>query len=286
MRKKIAKKSAMSRAQRAIERDKVRSRLEGETVESDDEDMGEHDEEHRDEEQDGEVEAPLRSINGRERKRRKDVSFELGESPKKRLRHDDDETDFSASHRTSLFGVSQSSARRTASLVYQRPNPMNLARSSWVLKAYRERGVVSEDESFGVPEEDTTRALTSSLHSPDGDNWRTVFNHGPNSADDEDLVMSPVGALTFRPTPGNYAKRRWSSDVWASNATRSSSPVHSERSDAEDSWPEYSDDDDDDERWEVDMNVDYGKRYSIYFRETAVTDNTAEVRFDRVPSIL
>jgi hypothetical protein len=277
MRKRLAKKSTMSRAQRAQERDKLRSRLEGETVESDE--GSEQDDESQDDE---EVEAPLRSINGRERKRRKDISFEMRESPKKKARHDDDEglDSVSASHKTW-----QMSVKRIGSLGYHRPNPMNLARSSWVLQANHDSDTASdsESESLEVPQADATRPLTINSDPLETENWRKSFGRGPNSTGGEENILSPVGALTVKPTPGNYAKRRWSSEFWASSATRNSSPEDNERSDERDMSPEYSDDD-----GSIDINVDYQKRYSVYFitqRNDAYTDDSSsgEVRFDHTP---
>jgi hypothetical protein len=253
--------------------------LEGETVESDE--GSEQDEESDDDEE--EVEAPLRSINGRERKRRKDISFEIRESPKKRARHDDDEglDSVSVSHKTSQMLV-----KRIGSLGYHRPNPMNLARSSWVLQANHDSDTASnsESESLGVPQADATRPLTINSDPLETDNWRKSFGRGPNATGGEESILSPVGALTIKPTPGNYAKRRWSSEFWASNATRDSSPEGNERSDAEDTSPGYSDDD-----GSIDINVDYKKRYSVYFitqRNDADADDSSsgeEVRFDHTP---
>jgi len=284
MRKRLARKS-MSRAQRAQERDKVRSRLEGETVESDDEDSEDQDGESADDQED-EVEAPLRSINGRERKRRKDVGFEPRESPKKRARRDPDEgpDSASASRRTSPFGFPQLSFRRIGSLGYHRPNPMNLARSSWVLKTNHEPDAASSSDadSSGIPQDDATRPLTTNSDNLETENWRKSFSGVPYAAGDEEDALSPVGALTIKPTPGNYAKRRWSSEIWASNATRDSPFESNERSDEEDNSPGYLDDDDD----SIDINVDYKKRYSVYFitqREVAdIDDSTSgeEVRFE------
>jgi hypothetical protein len=267
MRKKLARKSAMSRAQRAHERDKVRSRLEGETADNDHENSDEQDEGNEQLDQEDEAETPLRSINGRERKRRKDVSFEPRDTPKKRSRLDhDEETD---------------SIKRISSLAHQRPNPMNLARSSWAAKGYHEPDAASDSEvdTLDAPRNEATRLSMSDMDSLDAENWRKSFSRGPNTADHEEpLPMSPVGALTFKPSPGHYAKRRWSSEVWASNATRDSSPNRSEQSDADD--VSYSDDDTD----SIDMNIDYKKRYSVYYITQRDDDDTSssgeEVCFD------
>jgi hypothetical protein len=285
MRKRLARKNAKSRAQRAQERDKVRSLLEGETMESDGEDSEEQGEERGLDERESEVETPLRNINGRERKRRKDVSFEPWEGTRKKARYEGTDS-VSSFHRTSFFGASEFSVKRIGSLGYQRPNPMNLARSSWLPKTYHEDDATSdsEDESLDGPEADTTRPLISDTDSGDAKNWRKSFSRGPNAIDDEDLAVS-VGALTFKPTPGNYAKRRWSSEVWASNAARDSSPKGSDRSDVERTSPEYSDDE-----GSIDVNVDYKKRYSIYFitQRDAGSDNSSsneEVCFNYAPHI-
>ena len=289
MRKRVARKSAMSRAQRAHERDKVRSRLEGETVESG-ESNGENSEDHDDQEQQeqkDEAETPLRSLNGRERKRRKDLNYEPRESPKKRSRlgHGEETDSVSASDRPSLFRVPPLSTTRFGSLACRRPNPMNLARSNWVPKTYHEPDAASDSGFLSVPK-DLTRLRTTDSHPlENAENWRRRFSRVPIGADEEDLPLSPVGALTFKPSPGNYAKRRWSSEVWASNATRNSSPSPSDRSDAS---QEIFDDDDDSDS--VDINVDYKKRYSIYFitqREREVGDidlsSWEEVRLTRYP---
>ena len=284
MRKRLARKNAKSRAQRAQERDKVRSLLEGETVESDDEDSEEQGEGHKHDEQESEVETPLRNINGRERKRRKDVSFEPWEGTRKKARYEG--TDSVSFHRTSFFGASEFSVKRIGSLGYQRPNPMNLARSNWLSKIYHKDDATSdsEDESLSGPEADVARPLISNTDSGDAKNWRKSFSRGPNAIDEEDLAVSSVGALTFKPTPGNYAKRRWSSEVWTSNIARDSSPKGSNQSDGERTSPEYSDDE-----GSIDVNVDYKKRYSIYFitqRDDAGSDNSSsneEVCFNPVP---
>jgi hypothetical protein len=259
--------------------------LEGETVESDEEE----DLEEQHDEQESDVEAPLRSINGRERKRRKDGGFEPRENPQKRARldHDDGTDSVSASHQTSVFGTSQFSVKRIGSLGCRRPNPMNLARSTWLPNSYHEHDATSDTEtdSSRVPDDGAARPLMINSNPADTENWRKSFSRGPIPADDEDLPMSPVGALTFKPSPGNYAKRRWSSEVWASNATRDSS--HSDLSDREETSPDYSDDE-----HSIDINVDYKKRFSIYYitqRENADTDDGSssgeEVRFDHVPSV-
>jgi hypothetical protein len=221
----------------------------------------------------GEVEAPLRSLNGRERKRRKDVSFELGDSSKKRARHDYDEgPDFVSPLRWPLYcGFT---VKHIGSQGYHRPNPTNFARSDWVPKAYLESDTDSnsENDSLRGPDRDDTRPLTTTLDSLEPQNWRKSFYRGTIIADDED-IKSPVGALTSKPSPGEYAKRRWSSAFWASHTAHGSFPNHSEQSDAEDSSPEHSEANGDNDS--IDMDINYQKRYSVYFitQEDADTSN-------------
>jgi hypothetical protein len=249
--------------------------LEGKTVESGE--ASEQDEESDHDEED-EIEAPLRSINGRERKRRKDITFDIRESPKKRARYDHDDKLGSAS-----YGTSQLSIKRIGSLGYHRPNPMNIARSSWVLRANRDPDTASnsESESLEVSQADAIPPLTVSLDPPESDNWRKSFGRSPIATDEEENILSPVGALTIKPTPGNYAKRRWSSEFWAFNATRDPSPEGNERSDTDDTSPGYSDDD------SIDINVDYKKRYSVYFitknDDSDYSSSGEEVHFDHLP---
>jgi len=157
---------------------------------------------------------------------------------------------------------------------------MNLARSSWNAKISLELDAESDSdiESWRVPEDEAPRTLISS--GLDGENWRTSFGLGPDAAVDEDLPISPVGALTFKPTPGHYAKRRWSSDAWASKSTLDASSGRSEQSEAGET--SYSDDDD-----AVDINVDYKKKFSVYYitqRRDADADNSSSGEEDMLIS--
>lgn len=258
MRKKVARNSANSRAQRAVERNKVRSRLDGDAVDSD------GDEQEKPEE-DEEVEAPLRSINGRERKRRKDGHLEPRESPKKKPRFDCDEEPDSTSVHNPSFGIYQFTDKRAGTLGYHRPNPMSFARKSWVSKIDHQLEATSSSGTGATGTADVTTSLLTGVESTDNQDWQKSFHRssaGRNGAGLSLSVQPPAGALTYKPTPGNFAKRRWASDAWVSSASRGSSSCRSDQSDAEDS-PEFSDNDD---RFApVDVDIDYSSRFSVYY---------------------
>lgn len=258
MRRKVTRNSANSRAQRALERNKFRSRLEGDVADDDDDAP-----EVKLEEQDEELEAPLRSINGRERKRRKDVHLELRESPNKRSRSDSDEESDStpAPYRNASFGIYQFAHKRFATLGYHRPNPLSFARRSWVSKI----DVMPNPETGLTGTVDGSTSLTS-IESTDTPAWQKSFYRSANTKDGKSFdlpIQPPAGALTYKPTPGNFAKRRWASDVWVSSASHDSSSSHSDRSDAEDSL--VSSDNDDDAFAPIDVNIDYSSRFSKYY---------------------
>jgi histone-lysine N-methyltransferase SUV420H len=281
MRKKVARNSANSRAQRALERNKVRSRLDGD-------DDGPEEQETA-EEQDEEVEAPLRSINGRERKRRKDGHLEPRDSPNKksRLDYDEEPDSISTPYRNSSFGIYQSADKRVGTLGYHRPNPMSFARRSWVSKVDQLEAMLSSETSTA----DGAASPSTNIESTDTQSWQKSFHRSSNAKDGTGLTAQPpAGALTYKPTPGNFAKRRWASDTWVSSVSRGSS-CHSNQSDAEDS-PESSDNDDG--FAPIDVDIDYSSRFSKYYNthprpqiwHNADTDSGEDVSLTKLESPL
>jgi hypothetical protein len=109
---------------------------------------------------------------------------------------------------------------------------------------------------------DSAASPLTNIESTDTQSWQKSFRRSFNAKDATGLsAQPPAGALTYKPTPGNFAKRRWASDVWVSSASRGSS-CHSNQSDAEDS-PESSDNDDG--FAPIDVDIDYSSRFSKYY---------------------
>lgn len=259
--RKNLKKGGTSRAERALERDKIRSLMEAEIADSD----GESDADGRD----GEVEIPLRSLNGRERKRRKE-SVVRRESPKKSRIEVDEISDEPPS---SFYGTPQSMVKRIGSLAYQRPNPISFARRSWLPRLHIESEATSVlDEPLG---DATEKRVTIEDEPADSQDWRSTFaQSGVVEVSEPALVpVSPIGALTTKPSPVSFARRRWSADLWTSNTPHSHPSNCSDSSDDEDSGDEL---DNDDSYTSVDVNIDYSKRFSAFFirpRQEAAIDN-------------
>ncbi|KAF7970303.1 hypothetical protein HWV62_24438 [Athelia sp. TMB] len=212
---------------------------------------------------DDNAEAPLRNINGRLRKRRKDATSESPQkaSPK-RVRLAQDSFTISIP-RTEPLPAPDFSPTPKPVISLHRPNPMNLARPHWATQA--RRGLRGKPADFlNMDDCDTlelsSRKLSRSRTTQAGGlevteegsqvadveerEWRTIFP--------EELKMPAVGALTLRPSPGTFAKRRWSTGFWDSQP---SSPDDSGASDDED----HADTD------SLDTEVDFKKRFSIYY---------------------
>lgn len=249
-----------SRAQRALERERMRAQLEARTAASGDESDDESDNE-------GEVETPLRNLNGKERKRRKEVGFELRESPRKKTRvgQDDDKNQLTPSR----------------TYVYGKPNPFAFARRSWAPKPRPALEVSSDSEIELLDGSSKSVKRTVTFESETGQDWRAHLV--TSTAQEMQEEVSPITALTLKPTPFTYARRRWSSDLWKAKSSRmlsrSSEPLDGEDSDAEES--------DDEEGEPTDVNIDFSKRYAAFYvgarQDMACLDESSsgeEVRFN------
>lgn len=225
-----------------------------------------------------EDEIPLQNTNGRLRKRRKDG---ISESPQKgspkrvRLAQDGDfhATSVSATNSSHALEFSPTPKPVTSLL---RPNPMNLARPHWVTQARRGlRGKPTDALSLDDISSRRSSRLGRTVQIADLEateegsqrieevieerEWRTVL---------PELQSTAVGALTLRPSTGTLAKRRWSTGFRDSQL---SSPDESGASD---------DDEDDDRDGEtVAAEIDFKKRFSVYYNNPAfLNDSSDEVR--------
>lgn len=277
MRKKLAKNNSKLRTRRASE---------GTTIKIEDEDFAElagenevAEDEDDEPEGEGKLGAPLRNINGRERKRRKDLN---AESPHKRLRltFDQESDSISISLRSLPMAAPEFAAKRVMSS--HRPNPMNLSRPHWISQTRRglrtKRDILHFDDADplelpsnriqrlsrnshrayhqSAEQEEPQQVAPAQIEAPESQAWRTIFP--------EEAVVPLGGALTLRPSPSTYAKRRWSSDKW--NLQGSSSNESDE--------PEDQDNADDDES--VDIDIDFQKRYSVYYTTAALNDFSSD----------
>ena len=254
-------KTPDSRAQRALERGKVRAQLEARTAESGDE--------SNDESDGDEIEIP-QSINERGRKRRKEVSYGLRESPRKKTRVSQEDD----------VGKNQPTPPRV--YVYGKPNPFAFARNRWAPKPPPAPEVSSDREMKMLDGSLKSVKHTVSFGSETSRDWRA---HLVTSTVQEGVKEghSPVAALTLKPTPFNYAKRRWSSDLWRAKSSRMLSHG-SDPSDGEDSNVEDSDAE---EEEFIDINIDFSKRYAVFYvrakQDTACLDDSSsgeEVSFN------
>lgn len=243
-------KTADLRAQRALERGKVRAQLEARTVDSGDESDDESDED--------EIETPLRSINGRGRKRRKEIGYELRESPRKKVR----------------VGLEDDAEKNQLTLprayVYGKPNPFAFARNRWAPKP----PLAPEVSSGSEKNLNHSSKLVKHTVSETSQDWRAhlvAFTVQERVQEGH----SPVAALTLKPTPFTYAKRQWSSDLWRAKLSRMLSHG-SGPSDGGDSDLEYSDTE---EEGFTDVNIDFSKRYATFYlrakQDTAYFDDSS-----------
>lgn len=259
VRRQISSEDTNLRAHRALERDKTRSQLDGDVAGSDEESQADDEmqEEYHTEERAG-VAVHLRSINGRERKRRKDDGFELADSPSKRYRPGVTE---SASMNSTL---NSSSINRIADLRYHRPNPMTFSRSTWVSGAIRKRPTpMNLEVDSTAAEVSTSSASTVNSDPQESLNWRVNFGRYPGAVDGLEPSLPAVGALTINPSPVNFAKRRWSSESLPLNFVRDGS---TDLSDGEEGTDDAS----------GDLIVNYKERYAIYFTTHIESDASSD----------
>lgn len=228
------------------------------------------------------VDIPLKNTNGRLRKRRKDETSESPQkgSPKRvRLAQDGESHTISVSATDSLPASEFSPTPKPVTSLL-RPNPMNLARPHWVTQARRGlRGKPTDVWSLDDLSSRRSSRLGRTLQTADFEateegsqrveevveerEWRTVF---------PELQSTAVGALTPKPAPGTLAKRRWSTGFWDSQP---SSPVESGASD---------DEDNDKDGETVDTEIDFKKRFSVYYNNPTFLNNSSDDEVSSTPS--
>jgi histone-lysine N-methyltransferase SUV420H len=187
--------TALSRAQRAIERGKVKSWLERKAEES----------ERKEQEESGGIRMSLRN-----RKRANDTDNEKDDHPRKKVQRDlhgpGVVRGLETPHPLQRILPGPASSFRGGKL-FSNPNPLSFAMRAWATPVIQ-GGESSEDETAPVTPEDYNSPPTAVVES---DQEVTATGSLISSSIFIPGAAPPRGALTFKPSPFTFARRRWAS---------------------------------------------------------------------------
>jgi [histone H4]-N-methyl-L-lysine20 N-methyltransferase len=191
MRKKFTTKPSnggLSRAQRAIERGKVKLWLE------------------RKEEEESESDGDASVSTTRKRSRESDNDEE--ESTAKKISKNTNDSDNSSqpnvTHAT--LPAAHSSLRFKGMGMSLTPNPMSFARRTWVSHAIPSESSAEDTEVPRTPDDNPLLLQDDDAPKPLSILTQDILRVSPNAS-----RRIPMGELTFKPTPFNFARRRWAS---------------------------------------------------------------------------